>query len=149
MRRECRERFSWHRGLTIHGWITARTWRTCRDACQDRCIAVSFEVCGGENVPGIPGACAISNFTYLARGPCQWSNVENKIWANICRESNEYYNITTTKQSKTKPCIYFGTLHVPGNSAAGFCNRIWLSLYSGFTNRIYTWNVIVLGILLV
>ena len=25
---------------------------------------------GGENVPGIPGACATRNFTYLARGPC-------------------------------------------------------------------------------
>ena len=24
---------------------------------------------GGENVPGIPGACATHNFTYLARGP--------------------------------------------------------------------------------
>ena len=25
---------------------------------------------GGENVPGIPGACATHNFTYLVRGPC-------------------------------------------------------------------------------
>ena len=25
---------------------------------------------GGENVPGIPGACATRNFTYLVRGPC-------------------------------------------------------------------------------
>ena len=25
---------------------------------------------GGENVPGIPGACATRNFTYLARGSC-------------------------------------------------------------------------------
>ena len=25
----------------------------------------------GENVPGIPGACATLNFTYLARGPCR------------------------------------------------------------------------------
>ena len=25
---------------------------------------------GGENVPGIRGACATRNFTYLARGPC-------------------------------------------------------------------------------
>ena len=25
---------------------------------------------GEENVPGIPGACATRNFTYLARGPC-------------------------------------------------------------------------------
>ena len=25
----------------------------------------------GENVPGIPGACATCNFTYLVRGPCR------------------------------------------------------------------------------
>ena len=25
---------------------------------------------GGENVPSIPGVCAILNDTYLARGPC-------------------------------------------------------------------------------
>ena len=29
---------------------------------------VSFEVGGGENVPGFPGACATRNFTYLERG---------------------------------------------------------------------------------
>ena len=28
---------------------------------------------GGENVPGIPGACATRNFTYLVRGP--WDNI--------------------------------------------------------------------------
>ena len=27
---------------------------------------------GGENVCGIPGACATRNFTHLARGPCGW-----------------------------------------------------------------------------
>ena len=55
MRRECQERFPRHRGLAIPTCITAR--------------AVSYEVGGGENVPGIPGACAILNFTYLVRGP--------------------------------------------------------------------------------
>ena len=29
----------------------------------------------GENVPGIPGACATRNFTYLVRGP--WYNTSN------------------------------------------------------------------------
>ena len=47
-----------HRGLTIPTCITAHTW-----------LAVSFEVGGGENVPGIPGACATRNFMYLVRGP--------------------------------------------------------------------------------
>ena len=44
MRRECRERFPGHRGLAIPTCITARASRTCRDACRDRWLAVSFEV---------------------------------------------------------------------------------------------------------
>ena len=32
-------------------------------------LAVSLEVGGGENVPGIPGACTTRNFTYLITGP--------------------------------------------------------------------------------
>ena len=31
--------------------------------------SLSIEVGSGENVPGIPGACATRNFTYLVRGP--------------------------------------------------------------------------------
>ena len=33
------------------------------------CMSGSLFSGGGENVPGIPGACATRNFTYLARGP--------------------------------------------------------------------------------
>ena len=58
MRRECQERFPHHSGLAITTCITAR-------ACQDSYLAVSFEVCGGEN---IPGACATCSFTYLQKG---------------------------------------------------------------------------------
>ena len=68
MCRECRERFPRHRSLAIPTCLTARAWRTCRDACRDRWPAVSFEVGGGENVPSIPGACATRNFVYLVRG---------------------------------------------------------------------------------
>ena len=60
-----REIFPRHRGLAIPTCITARAWRTCRDACRDRQLVVG----GGENVPGIPGACTTRNFTYLIRGP--------------------------------------------------------------------------------
>ena len=63
MRRECREHFPRHRGLAIPTCITA-----C-DAYQDRLLTVSFEVGCGENVPGIPGACATRNFTCMVRGP--------------------------------------------------------------------------------
>ena len=65
------KRFPHHRGLAIPTCTTARAWRTCRDACRDRYLAVSFEFGGGENVLGIPGpgACAKQNFPYLVRGP--------------------------------------------------------------------------------
>ena len=33
------------------------------------CMSGSLTRDGGENVPGIPGACATRNITYLARGP--------------------------------------------------------------------------------
>ena len=82
MRRECRERFPRHRGLAIPTCITARASRTCRDACQDRLLRVPFEVSGGENFPGIPGACAIRNSTYLARGP--WAINFVFIWKLRC-----------------------------------------------------------------
>ena len=61
--------FPRHRGLVISTCITARAWRTCRDAWRDRYIAISFEIDGGKNIPGIPGACATCYFTYLVRGP--------------------------------------------------------------------------------
>ena len=68
MRWECRERFPRHIGLAIPTCITARTWRTYRDACRDRKLADYFEAGGGENFPGIPGACSTRNFNYLKRG---------------------------------------------------------------------------------
>ena len=49
--------------------LAAWTSRTFRDACRDRCLVVSFKIGGGEDVPGIPDACATRNFTFLVRGP--------------------------------------------------------------------------------
>ena len=73
MRQACQERFPATAGEQ------SRHARRCRDACRDRLQAVSFEVSGGENVPGIPGACATRNFTYLVRGP--WSSRSEMMWA--------------------------------------------------------------------
>ena len=68
MRRECRENFpnqgqwkaivsdpSMHHGRCM----THVPW----------CMSKSLTCGGGENVPGIPSACAKLNFTYLVRGP--------------------------------------------------------------------------------
>ena len=69
MRRECLERFSRHLiqrkplvsdpGMHHGTCVTHVPW----------CISGSQTRGGGENVPGIPDACATHNFTYLARGP--------------------------------------------------------------------------------
>ena len=40
------------------------------------CMSGSLTRSGGENFPGIPGACATRNFTYLVRGPWAWFNVQ-------------------------------------------------------------------------
>ena len=48
------------------------------------CMPGSLTCGGGENVPGIPGACATYDLTYLARGPCK--NVllisHDPVWRN-------------------------------------------------------------------
>ena len=69
MRRECRERFPRRRLQRKplvsdpdmhHGtFVTHVPW----------CMLGSLTRDDGENVPGIPGACATRNFTFLARGP--------------------------------------------------------------------------------
>ena len=67
--RECWERFPRHRlqrkplvsdpGMHHGTCVTHVPW----------CMSGSLTRGGGENVPGIPGACATSNFAYLVRGP--------------------------------------------------------------------------------
>ena len=69
MRRECREHFPRHLlqrkplvsdpGMHHGKCVTHVPW----------CMSGSLTRGGGENVPGITGACAIHNITYLARGP--------------------------------------------------------------------------------
>ena len=48
------------------------------------CMSGSITRGGGENVPGIPGACAPRNFTYPARGPCDilwyWTQLLESSW---------------------------------------------------------------------
>ena len=80
MHRECRERFPRHRlqrkplvsdpGMHHGTCVTHVPW----------CMSGSLIRGGGENVPGIPGACATHNFTYLVRGPLyqqQWNSPES------------------------------------------------------------------------
>ena len=59
--------------------------RTCRDACRDRLLAVSFEVGSGENVPGALDAWVNRNFTYLIRSPCKAISAMCRIQWNAAR----------------------------------------------------------------
>ena len=43
------------------------------------CMSGSLTYGGGKNVPGIPGACATRNFTYLARGPLRITKVKSPL----------------------------------------------------------------------
>ena len=79
MRRECWERFPCHRGLAIPTCITA--------ACRDRKLTDSFEVGSEENRPGIPGACANRNFTYLVIGPW-WHIIDRRWWCFKVHNNN-------------------------------------------------------------
>ena len=85
MRRECREHFPRHqlkRKLPVshpgmhHGTcLTHVPW----------CMSGSLTHIGGENVTGIPGACATHHFTYLIRDPLPRSFIQPKtetwLWA--------------------------------------------------------------------
>ena len=87
---ECRERFSrhWLRRKPLvsdpamhHGTcVTHVPW----------CMSVSLTRGGGENVPGLPGACATRNFTNLLRGSwkshewCKSSFIYRIIRTDIC-----------------------------------------------------------------
>ena len=52
------------------------------------CMSESLTHGGGENVPGIPGACATRNFTYLARGPYHTSTTMScLVFCSLCYRS--------------------------------------------------------------
>ena len=68
MRRECRERFPRHRLQTKPLFSDPAMHHDTRVAHVPLCMSVSLIHGGGEDVPGIPGACATRNFKYLTRG---------------------------------------------------------------------------------
>ena len=86
MRRECRERFYRHRlqmkplvsGPSMHHGtcVTHVSWY----------MSGSLTCSDGANVPGIPGACATRNFTYLESGPC----CPVITWPKFCKAQQIY-----------------------------------------------------------
>ena len=92
MRRECRERFPCHQlkkkplisdsGMYHGTCVTHVPW----------CMSGSLNRGGGENVPGIPGACATRIFTYLARVP----------WGDACYSAGWHLSTSATITQKCR-----------------------------------------------
>ena len=75
MRRECRESFPRHR---LQRKPVVSDPNIHHDTCVTHvsgCMSGSLTSSDGENVFGIPGACATRNFPYLARGPWCYNTV--------------------------------------------------------------------------
>ena len=102
--------FPRYRGLAIPTCITARAWRTCRDACRDRQLGTSLQAIGGENLPDIPGACATRHFSYLVRGQwCRQPEHDICIIANCITVTTVPYHericgMPSNKVSQCPPC---------------------------------------------
>ena len=82
MRRECRERFPRHHGLAIPTCVTARARRTCRDACRDHLLAVSFKVIHSRRMRNLQ-LCTSGKrpITCVILWKCsQDESVVNKVW---------------------------------------------------------------------
>ena len=117
MRRECRERFPRHwlqrkplvsDPVMHHGTcVTHVPW----------CMSGSLIREGEENVPGIPGACASRNFTYLVRGPWQRFRILHVFYSlfSLCNNLASwqqwllaYRNYDTCR--KLQPGIWYGEI---------------------------------------
>ena len=93
MPRECRERFPRHRlqrkplvsdpGMHHGTCVTHVPW----------CMSGSFTRAGGENVSGIPGACATRNFTCLARGPLLCLQMPQPPVGTMLRVQLDFYDV--------------------------------------------------------
>ena len=74
--------------------------------CVTWCMSGLVTRGGGENVPGIPGACATCNFTYLARGSGTYIFQILSYSIQVCRSSrrgNDMCNLVLFEFSRIYP----------------------------------------------
>ena len=95
MRRECRERFPRHRRWAIPTCITARASRTCRDACRDRQLSVSFEIGGGGKRSRHSRRMRNLQFYVSGKRPIIWTNAG--ILSNLSEISIEIHTFSFMK----------------------------------------------------
>ena len=123
MRRECRGSFPRH---LLHKKPLVSDPDMHHGTCITHvpwCMSGSLTHDGGENVPGIPGACATRNFTYPARGP--WARRSTVLRVNNIAVSQ---GLTGTYKCSRGPwCLsrnYF-------KWTCPMLIRIWESYYDG------------------
>ena len=91
---------------------------------------------GGENVPGIPGACATHNFPYLSRGPCVYPvNVSKAVYGT---DKNKIFYEYTISDSTTKVNLkfmpklrsgYFEVFPILPQMVRNYNNCIWVRFH--------------------
>ena len=127
MRRECRERFS-STHLEGNPLVSDPSMRhgTCV-AHVPWCMSGLLMPGGGENFPGIPGACAPPNFAYLVRGPC-----DSIYWDLLFpAASSRYHSIKIHQHSLLlryfiAPLIGIWIMPIHANTATNILN--WFSV---------------------
>ena len=145
MRRECREGFSRHR-------LQRKPPASDPDMHQCTCVT-HVPWCmwgsptrdGGENVPGIPGACASCNFTYLSRGPCTFScdaviivgDIQHiEVWTKRSRFCRRYLEINLSeKESRNLQQTGLSELHEYIN----YRQKLWNIFY--YSNCLHFYGV--------
>ena len=134
MRRECRERFPRHR-LQRKPRVSDPDMH--HDTCGMHvpwCMSGSLTRGGGENVPGIPGACAIRNFTYLVRGPCaMWPQRFDctSVTHMVCEFCQNIHIIQYNRNRIYAPHLSPNTYHFP---------PVWWAILSMNDNWSVSWN---------
>ena len=130
MRWECRERFPRHRlqrkqlisdpGMHHGTCVTHVPW----------CLSGSLTRGGRENVPGIPGACATRNFTYLVRGALFPNSLESLTNMGQNRNRAHFLQLQWTLDcSSSLQALERECPNMSQDSRVQGC-RLWLHLYS-------------------
>ena len=94
--------FKWNRLLAIPACITARAWRTCRDACRDRLLAVTR-----KTFPAFP-AHAHPQFSVSGKRPM----AVHVLWKSlrVCVQSSSWFHLRRATRMYSSAAIFFNPL---------------------------------------
>ena len=147
MCRECRERFPRHRlrwkspvsdpDMHHSTCVTHVPW----------CMPGSLNRIGGENVPGIPGACTTRNFTYLVRGPCKnvWRKWVSSVFWHTCVSDNKMltdtaFNYPDSKVHGANMGPIWGRQDPGGPHVSSMNFFIWVNFYHSFYSTAFNYH---------